>query len=302
MASIFLSFVKVLRTAGCQEVQKSQNHRMTWIGRNHSVPIPPQMHISYCPDQPMDPKPPEAATDEDGDFPEGSRCPPATSGCCSCLTASSVHTAAWAANPSLWTRKQSMEFVPIANRPGKDNKGYASACVHNAGPCQCSPVKAGTAWECCFRVQQGWKCWAAFAHMHAAGALLLLLFLPLLGWECKHSVFSHRVLPQGQRPKKSKRFDAHLHGQHKALFLPLGTLTFPLYQQRLQHNNLHCQEYLLSCTEFICSLSQALHCLNAFYPMKMNILRPFQICTMLLSRCKVCSKALSLHKLSTGIQ
>lgn len=106
----------------------------------------------------MDPKPSEAATEEGGDFSEGSRCPPATNGCCSCLTASSVHTAARAANPSLWTRKQSMEFVSVANRPGKDNKGYTSDCVHSAGPCQCSLVKAGTAWECCSRVHQGYKC------------------------------------------------------------------------------------------------------------------------------------------------
>lgn len=81
----------------------------------------------------------------------------------------------------------------MANRPGKDNKGYTSDCVHSAGSCQCSLVKAGTAWECRSRVHQGYKChsvgfWLS-AHMHAASALLLLLFSPLLGWECKHAMF-----------------------------------------------------------------------------------------------------------------
>lgn len=59
MASIFHSFMKVPRAAGCWEVQKTHNYRMTWIGRNHLVPIPPQMHISYCPDSPNHQKQPQ---------------------------------------------------------------------------------------------------------------------------------------------------------------------------------------------------------------------------------------------------
>lgn len=131
-----------------------------------------------------------------------------------------------------WAGKRSTKFILLVNRLGKDNEGQDCVCVYK------------TAWERCSRARWGCKShsvgfWLS-AHPHAAHALPLSCFQAFTWVDVQaHGGFSHRELPQGQgAEKKSKRVLMLIFSQHKAFFLPLGMFTFPLYQQRLWHENL----------------------------------------------------------------